>query len=837
MKNLLFLFFISFVSIYSQVVEIKGKILDNETKNPLSSANIYLLEKHTGSVSDREGNFIINELLSNEDLIRISYVGYKTLIIKFSELEFLPKTSDNKILIYLSREIISSQTVLVEGSIGVSGDKPISFTTLNRKEISENYTVQDIPEFLGTVPSVSFYSESGNGIGYNYISIRGFDQRRISVSINGIPQNDPEDHNVYWLDFADLLGSSELIQVQRGAGAGVIGYPAIGGSINIITSSFSDKPFVNALASFGSYNTRKYSASFSSGLINNKYSVSAKLSQTLSSGYRNNSWAELNSYHFSAVRFDENFTTQINFYGGPISDGLAYSGLPKFAIKDRDLRKLNLTYWETDNNKFVDGSLQHRRPQEIENFSQPHYELLNEWNINKNVTFNSALFLILGKGFFDFDGSWGWAEYFRLTPENGFSADSDPQNVIIKAFVDNKQYGWIPRFNIKHKNGNLIIGGEIRKHNSLHWGAISHGENLPTGVTALYRYYEYKGGKDILNFFVQENFSLNEKISLVGEVQLAYSKYKFYDEKYVNTNFDISNFFINTRTGINYKFNNEISSYLSFAKVSREPRLKNYYDAAESSGGAIPQFETYINGNYDFNKPLVKPETMYNFEIGSVFNSDNLLLNANLYFMFFNDEIIRSGQLDRFGQPVTGNVEQTIHQGIELSAVYKFKSNFEIITNGTFGSNKINNGKAFVRWRNSGGTRVVSEVDLSGNKIGGFPDFLANVILKYKNNDLMMQISGRYSGEFFTDNYDKNINKYLNSFPGFVSYSDNINDAYFSVNFYGSYEFSLFNSLNKSKIFLQVNNLFDSLYSAYGAGGEFFPAAERHFLTGIQIGL
>ena len=72
--------------------------------------------------------------------------------------------------------------------------------------------------------------------------------------------------------------------MQRGAGSGVIGYPAIGGSINIITSPFSDKPKIDVSASYGSFNTRKYSASFSSGLIDNKYSVYAKLSQILSSG-------------------------------------------------------------------------------------------------------------------------------------------------------------------------------------------------------------------------------------------------------------------------------------------------------------------------------------------------------------------------------------------------------------------------------------------------------------------------------------------------------------------------------------------------------------------------
>jgi Outer membrane cobalamin receptor protein len=140
----------------------------------------------------------------------------------------------------------------------------------------------------------------------------------------------------------------DSIQVQRGAGSGVIGYPAIGGSINIITSPFSDKPSIDLSASYGSYNTRKYSTSFSSGLINNKYSVYAKISQILSSGYRNSSWSKLNSYHLSFVRYDENLTTQFNFYGGPISDGLAYTGIAKFAIKDKTLRKANYSYWEAE---------------------------------------------------------------------------------------------------------------------------------------------------------------------------------------------------------------------------------------------------------------------------------------------------------------------------------------------------------------------------------------------------------------------------------------------------------------------------------------------------------
>ena len=328
MKYLLILFFISSL-VYSQQIEIKGRVLNSSNLQPLPNANIVIINKNMGTSTDKNGDFTITGNFAKSDVLRISYLGYNSKEINISE--FKPGVSKT---ICLESTLITSQTVLVQGSIGKKGITPLTFSKIDRKSITDTYTDQDIPELLSYTPSATFFSENGNGIGYNYLSIRGFDQRRISVSINGIPQNDPEDHNVYWIDFPDLLGSTELIQVQRGAGSGIAGFAAIGGSINIITSSFSDKPSVDLSASLGSYNTRKYSASVSTGLIDNKYSIYAKFSDVLSSGYRNNSWTDLKSYHLSAVRYDENLTTQINLYGGPIRDGLAYTGLPKFAIKD-----------------------------------------------------------------------------------------------------------------------------------------------------------------------------------------------------------------------------------------------------------------------------------------------------------------------------------------------------------------------------------------------------------------------------------------------------------------------------------------------------------------------
>ena len=70
-----------------------------------------------------------------------------------------------------------------------------------------------------------------------------------------------------------------------------------------------------------------------------------------------------------------------------------------------------------------------------------------------------------------------------------------------------------------------------------------------------------------------------------------------------------------------------------------------------------------------------------------------------------------------------------------------------------------------------------------------------------------------------------------------MDYSDNLNEAYFVSDVLLSYEFSLTNFLTPWKVYFQLNNIFDNMYSAYAIGKEFFPAAERNWLAGIQIGL
>jgi len=312
-------------------------------------------------------------------------------------------------------------------------------------------------------------------------------------------------------------------------------------------------------------------------------------------------------------------------------------------------------------------------------------------------------------------------------------------------------------------------------------------------------------------------------------LQLAYHQYRLFNEKNIGTDFKIRNLFINLRFAANYKFSEESLIHFSFARISREPRLKNYYDAAESSGGEIPQFEKKQDGTYDFNRPYVKPETMNDFELGGHIQNDNYSLSVNFFYMLFKNEIVKNGKLDRFGQPITGNIESTVHQGIELSILVKPFDGIEIYSNATLSKNIIKSGEYFIDSQNS--------VNLSDNRINGFPDFLANLIISFKKDGYYLKLSGKYVGSFYSDNFADKLNKYLTLDPEIVDYVDNKNEPYFTTDIFFSYDFHIPESIGLSKIFVQVNNLFDRLYSAHAIGKEFFPAAERNVLVGAQIAL
>ncbi len=812
MKVLLFWLLI-ITAAFSQTSQISGVVYDKSSGEVLPAANIQLLGTELGTAANSDGVFAFSDLTPGEYIIVVRFVGYRTS----RETVVLDAGEFRKLSMKLEPTALLGKEVLTVHTRAREGESPVAAATLTRETLEESYYAQDIPVLLSDLPSSTFYSESGNGIGYNYISIRGFDQRRISVMINGVPQNDPEDHNVYWVNFPNFLDNVEDIQVQRGAGSAFYGPPAIGGSINIVTSNFSAEQKASANIGYGSLNTRKLSASYSTGLIDNRYVVSGRVSQITSDGYRDRSSVDFKSFFIGAARFGENSSLKLHLYGGPIEDELVFFGISKEEAENRETRRTNpLT-----------------RGDEIENFNQPHGELIHEWQINDKVMLKNTFFGIRGYGFFDFDGSWAPASYFRLTPEFGFDV-VDPENfyvddLLIRAYVDNRQGGWLQ--NLEYKNGPLtfLVGSELRFHQSLHWGRIQEGSNqLPQAISGDYsglnyigdrRYYEYKGGKNIVSPYVHAEYRFTDRLSGFADLQYVYMKYRLFDEAFLGNEFDVTYNFLNPRVALGYKLTPRTHLFGSFSRTSREPRLKNFYDAGEAStpeswGAVVPEFERNADGSFNFDEPLVQPETLNDIELGLSYFGEQYRGSLNLFYMSFNDEIIKSGQLDIFGQPVTGNAEQTLHAGVEVSAGFDFTENFSVSANTMFGRNELQRYSVFDFSGN--------EQRLDGNPIAGFPDFLANARMSYRKDIFSGILSMKHVGKQYTDN---------------LKNEENTVDAYTVFNGVIAVDLSRYSGASGLMLQLHFQNLFDTLYITHGEGTSFFPAAERQIFANVKVNL
>ncbi|WP_456443325.1 TonB-dependent receptor [Caldithrix abyssi] len=791
---------------------ISGVVVDDQTGRPLVGANVFIPATSIGATTDLDGYFKLPPVPPATYELRVTFMGYSARAIRLKNV-----SADTFLTIEMNQDVLEGPRITITATRAVERVTPITFSTVQREEIARRRTIQDIPELLSELPSTTFYSESGTGLGYSYLSIRGFDQRRISVMINGVPQNDPEDHNVYWVDFPDFLSNVENIQVQRGAGSSFYGPAAIGGSINILTNYFSLQKNVSASVGIGSFNTRRYSLAYNSGLLKKRFVIYARASRIQTDGYRDLAYIDFKSYFLGLAHYTKNSTLRLQFYGGPIEDGLTYTGIPREYNADSRLRKMNFNWWDySEDGKTIYYSP--RRKDEIENFNQPHFEILHEYRLNDRMTLNNTLFYIKGYGFFDYDGSWGTPEYFRLTPEYGYDVREIPSDALIRAYVDNNQVGWYPQLYIKTHLGELVVGGELRVHRSLHWGRLQKGSGLPAEVVGdgARRYYQYRGAKDIASLYFHQTTRIRPRLTLMSDLQYAYKKYRLYDEKYVGNDFSVPYHFLNPRLGLNYNLTSHLNGYVNLSYTQREPRLKNLYDAAEASypedwGYKVPQFELNPDGTYNFDKPLVKPEALTNLELGMGYRTHNLVLNVNYYYMSFRNEIIKSGQLDRFGQPITGNADRTRHQGVELSANLQLTPRWNLRFNFTGSENKLIDYKVY-DWSGQA-------TDLSGNTIAGFPDVIANGRLTYNWRNWYASLQWRYQSAFYTDNYQNERNRV---------------DAFDLFHFDLRYQFNLFDGV-KLTTQLRVANLLNKKYLAHGEGKEFFPGAPRSYFINFKI--
>ncbi|MEO8666567.1 MAG: TonB-dependent receptor, partial [Ignavibacteria bacterium] len=561
-----------------------------------------------------------------------------TVLMTFGNLTnaFSQKENDQDSLIY------KTETIDVDALKGIERFTPVTFENIKRAEIERKYWMQDLPMFLNGYTSINSYSESGGSMGYSYLSLRGFDQRRISIMINGVPQNDPEDHQVYWVDISDLTASVEEIQIQRGIGTALYGSSSIGGVINVKTIDIFKRKFVNLSGGYGDYNSKRFSLEYSTGMVDNGFGFYGKFTKTKTDGYRDLSWSDHWSYFLSAGKMiGKNSTLKLNFYGSPIKNHLAYLGVDKAYLDGK-----------ITGDKYADRKFNYLTyPDETDNYFQPHYEFVHNIQASKDIFISNTVSYIRGEGFFNtsFPVSYGYdLSYFRLSPfhvsdtttfdplyyrrnpDGSFYFDPvkgyeiDRSNIVAKLTVNNNTFGWFPKVQIKHsrEKGTLVAGAELRYHKSDHFGEVTFGDALPQGTPPDHQYYFYNGGKRTYSVYANEIYSVTKKLNAMMGLQYVHHRYNLSNDKFKPYDFSVRYDFLTPRAGLNYNFDERLSAFVNFSIAKKEPRLKDIYDAENPD--SRPNFRIIDTTKGIYEDPLIKPEEMFDYEAGIGYKSNTI---------------------------------------------------------------------------------------------------------------------------------------------------------------------------------------------------------------------
>lgn len=658
---------------------------------------------------------------------------------------------------------------------------PVAKEIINvQKDLDSKNLGQDLPILLKNQTSIISTSDAGNGVGYTGFRIRGVSGTAINVMMNGVPYNDSESQGTFFVNVPDLTSSASQILIQRGVGTSNNGSAAFGASINVISRDPEEKFYFKTDDSYGSFNTYKYSAEIGSGKFwGNRLSVMGRYTHINSDGYIDRAFSKLDSYNFTALYEGGKTRIRLMAFGGKEKTYQAWNGI------DRES-------WET-NPKFNPsgaiydsgwGNIIGFYDNETDNYRQNHYQLLWEQKFNEKWNLETTLHYTKGKGYYENYKQGDPFSRYNLPDVNG----EQYSDFIRKKWLNNDFYGMVSTLYGKLGDVDVNFGAVANQYYGRHYGNVT-GVFLPQ--IDEHEYYRGRSVKNEVSGFAKALVRVND-FEFFGDLQLRNVDY---DTKIITAgddegaNLNKNWLFFNPKVGANYKIENG-KIFISYAHAHREPNRDD------------------LLANND-----VKAEKLHDFEAGFERQFGIVSFTANLYYMYYVNQLVLNGELNNVGAFIRTNSGKSYRSGIELGALAKLSKQWEITGNVSFSNNRN------LDFRIENDTEVKN---LGNTQISFSPDIITNLGLKFSpTKNFQFALMNQYVGKQYLDNSeDKNLQ---------------LKD-YLLTDFNAQYQFTI--ARNEVALKLLVNNIFNKKYVNNGAVWDgnpyYFSQAGTNFLLGVS---
>lgn len=669
---------------------------------------------------------------------------------------------------------------------------PIAFSDIKKSELEKLNTGVDVPYVLSMLPSVVPNSDTGLGIGYTAMRVRGTDGSRINVTANGIPINDAESHNVYWVNMPDMISSVKDVQLQRGAGTSTNGAGAFGASINMITDTPSLKPYASFDGMYGMYNTHKEALAVGTGLMGDHWMGELRLSNMGTDGYIERAKVNMWSYFGQIGYYSGSTSIRLLAFGGKQKTYQAWNYATK-AEMEKFGRRYNPCGEYVDDN----GNIAYY-PDQNDNYIQHHFHLLG------HHSFTSALSLDLGLHYTKGDGYYEQYKTERTLSEYGLQpfyvpATDENGNIVMQKVkksdlvrlkkMDNGFGGGIFNLNFNKDAYRLILGGGLNTYSGDHFGQVSWVRNYIGKIDPFQEYYRNNGRKTDFNIYVKGDVDVTKNLTAFADLQY---RHIYYSIKGLSDNFDWNtdamqqldilrkfNFF-NPKIGLTYFPNANNKIYGSWSVAHKEPTRNNFIDCDPS------------------REPVA--ERLFDYEAGYSFTNNLLSASVNLYYMDYLNQLVPTGQLSDTGNAVSENVPHSYRMGAELQFGIKPATCFEWQINATFSTNRV---KDFIEYIYEDEWHNPIAIECGNTPIAFSPSVILNNAFNFNYSGFEASLQSH----FVSKQYLTNANS-----------ADQVLDAYFVSNLLLGYNFKV-QRIKNCRLGLVVNNIFNAKYCNNGYAG------------------
>lgn len=665
---------------------ISGKVI-NEQNEPLPGANVFISSLELGAVASTDGTYQLNNVPLGTYTVEVSFVGYQTQRLPIN------LTENRQLDFTLVETALLSEAVMVRA---IRADKlsPITQKTIDYEELNEVFNGQDGAFVLETLaPSIQANSESGTRFtNYGTMRMRGIDQRRINITLNGVPLNDMIDQGVFFSNFTDFTNSVESVQVQRGVGTSTNGTASYAGSISYESVRLNvDAPETTVSMLGGSFNTWQGSAEVKTGLLENNMAFYSRVSLTSSDGFRDHSGTDSYSFFFSGGYFGEKDIIRFTGFNGRTKNQLSYIPVPISLARENPRTNLN----------FQDDR---------DDFGQSFAQLEHTRSFTKNTTLTSSVYYGAAGGDFPF----------------GFV--DEEQFVQINYPLFNNHYGVMSY--LQHANNTWDVSTGIHAYT---FRRRNIEQLVPNFATP---YYEDSSVKDEFSAFAKASYT-HSNWMFFGDLQARFVNLQLTpDTQFLGEERTIPLYswqFLNPKVGLTYQINPLQNVYGSFGRTGREPNRSDFLGGVQINAGNIDFLQDQNN---------VRAEFVNNYEFGYRIATARTNAQVNFFYMDFENEIAPIGAfVDQFFIQLFANQEDSYRRGVEFDWSSKLSDKWRLLGNATYMRSVIS------RYQPEGSAEVFNNIRTPFS-----PDVFVNARLQYSPlKRLQVEFHTRYVGDSFTE--------------------------------------------------------------------------------------